>query len=164
MKIVSLFLLMIVFANAYLVTGVIERKNTKLDYSKLRISLNSGEYNGLVDNTGKFLVSVPYPGFYKLEVLNLQVHFDPVVVEVLEEEFAPNKNIKAFLFNLKTGKDYRLKYPLELEPSYRYQYFEERPPFDPFTYLKNPFVLMIGMSVLMSQMTKGMSKEDMKAA
>ena len=75
-----------------------------------------------------------------------------------------NKNIKAYLFNLKTGKDYRLKYPLEFEPGYRYQYFEERLPFDPFTYLKNPFVLMIGMSVLMSQMTKGMSKEDMKAA
>jgi hypothetical protein len=34
-------------------------------------------------------------------VQNLQVYFEPVVVEVLEEEFAPNKNVKAFLFNLK---------------------------------------------------------------
>ena len=150
MKIFSLFFLLVVFIQAYLVTGVIDRKNTKLDYSKIRISFNSGEYNGLVDNTGKFQVSVPYPSQYKLEVQNLQVHFDPVIIEVLEEEFAANKNIKAYLFNLKTGKDYRLKYPLELEPGYRYQYFEERLPFDPFTYLKNPFVMMIGMSILMS--------------
>lgn len=63
---------------------------------------------------------MPYPGLYKLEVNNLMVHYEPVVVEVLEEEFAPNKNIKAFLYNLKTGKDFRLKYPLELEPTSRY--------------------------------------------
>ena len=61
MKIFSLFFLLVVFIQAYLVTGVIDRKNTKLDYSKIRISFNSGEYNGLVDNTGKFQVSVPYP-------------------------------------------------------------------------------------------------------
>jgi len=73
-----------------------------------------------VDNTGKFQIVVPYPGLYKLEVSNLMVHYEPVVVEVLEEEFAPNKNIKAYLYNLKSGKEYRLKYPLELEPSSRY--------------------------------------------
>lgn len=117
-----------------------------------------------MDNTGKFQIVVPFPGFYKLEVNHLMVHFEPVVIEVLEEEFAPNKNIKAYLYNLKSGKDYRLKYPLELEPSSRYQYFEERPPFDPFVYLKNPFVIMIIMTLVLTQMTKGMDKEEMKQA
>ena len=37
-----------------------------------------------------------------------------------------------------SGKDYRLKYPIALEPSSRYQYFEERPQFDRFVCLKNP--------------------------
>jgi hypothetical protein len=43
-----------------------------------------------------------------------------VVVEILEEEFALGKNIKAYLFSMLEGKDFRLKYPLELEPSSRF--------------------------------------------
>ena len=149
-KIICVLMLLLALVQSYIITGSIDRKNTKVDFSQTKISINSGEYNGLVDNTGKFKIVVPYPGFYKLEVHHLLVHFEPVVIEVIEEEFAPNKNIKAFLYNLKSGKDMRLKYPLELEPSSRYSYFEERPPFDPFVYLKNPFVIMIIMTLVLS--------------
>ena len=90
--------------------------------------------------------------------------FEPVVVEIFSEEFAPGKNIKAFLFNLRNGKDFRLAYPLVLDPTGISNYFEKKAPFDPFAYLKNPFVLMIGVTLLMSQMTKNMDKEELKKA
>lgn len=35
------------------------------------------------------------------------------------EEAYKKKNIKAFMYNLKSGKDYKLVYPLHLEPSHR---------------------------------------------
>jgi hypothetical protein len=55
-------------------------------------------------------------------------------------------------------------YPLQLEPSSRQSYFEERAPFDPTVYLKNPFVWMIGLSLVMSQMMKGMDKKELEEA
>jgi hypothetical protein len=55
-------------------------------------------------------------------------------------------------------------YPLQLDPSSRVSYFEDRVPFDPTTYLKNPFVWMIGLSLLMSTMMKNMDKEELKEA
>jgi len=72
---------------------------------------------------------VKEPGLYKLDVINLHYYFDPVVVEVLEESQvqAGKKQIRAFLYNIKTGKDVRLVYPLQLEPTFKMQYFEVNP-------------------------------------
>ena len=93
-------------------------------------------------------------------------HFEPTIVEVYESEFAPGKDTKAFLYSLKFGKDAntRLAYPLVLDPSGRFGYFEIKAPFDPWAYLKNPFVIMIGVTLLMSQMMKGIDPEEMKSA
>ena len=128
------------------------------------MSINGGEYSCLVDNLGNFKVEVPTIGAYKLEVFNLGYFFEPVVVEVYEEEFAAGKNIKAFLFSLKQGKDFRLVYPLQLDPSSRIQYFEQEKAFNPLDYMKNPFVIMIGVTLLMSQMMKNMDPEELKQA
>lgn len=130
----------------------------------MKISVNSGEYSGLVDLNGVFNIQVNQPGLHKLEVFHRYFFFEPVVVEIFEEDFAPTKNMKAYLFSMSDGKDFRLRYPLELEPSSRIAYFEEKTPFDPLVYMKNPFVIMIGFSLLMSQMMKGMDKDDMKTA
>lgn len=128
------------------------------------MSINGGTYTSLVDNMGKFNVQVPSPGNYKVEVQNLNYHFEPTVVEIYESEFAPGKDTKAFLFSLKHGKDAntRLAYPLVLDPSGRFGYFEMKAPFDPWAYLKNPFVIMIGVTLLMSQMMKGIDQEELK--
>ena len=93
-------------------------------------------------------------------------HFEPTVVEIYETEFAPGKDTKAFLYSLKYGKDTgnRLAYPLVLDPSSRYGYFEQKAPFDPWAYAKNPFVIMIGVTLLMSQMMKGIDQDEMKKA
>lgn len=68
------------------------------------------------------------------------------------------------MFSITKGKDYRLVYPLQLDPSGRYGFFEIKPPFDPMSYLKNPFVIMIGVSLLMSQLMKNVDMEEMKKA
>ena len=135
-----------------------------LDFTACTVSVNGGLYTSLVDNEGKFNVQVPGPGNYKVEVHNLLYHFEPVVVEIYEEEVQPGKDTKAFLFSLKHGKDFRLVYPLVLDPSGRFGYFEIKAPFDPFAYLKNPFVIMIGVTLLMSQMMKGIDQEELKKA
>ena len=138
-------------AQPHLITGSVDRKATNLDFSQCHVSLNNGEYKGLVDINGGFVIAVPdYSANYKLQVHNLNYYFEPVVVEVSEQEYAAGKYIKAFLYSLTTGKDYRLMYPLQLEPTSRFSYFEERAPFDPTVYLKNPFVWMIGLSLVMS--------------
>ena len=126
------------------------------------MAINGGLYSGLVNAEGGFDIQVPEPGQYKVEVFNLNYHFEPVVVEIYEEEFAPGKDTKAFLFDMKYGKDFRLVYPLVLDPSGRFGYFEIKPAFDPMAYLKNPFVIMIGVTLLMTQMMKGLDKEEMK--
>jgi len=113
---------------------------------------------------GNFKVAVPGAGTYRLDVLNTSFHFEPVVVEVYAEEFQPGKNIKAFLYSTKTGKDYRLLYPLQLDPSGILKYFEVKPPFNPMVYLKNPFVIMIGMTALLSCLTKSVDPDEYKKA
>ena len=135
-----------------------------LEFQKTSVSVNGGLYTSLVDNRGQFKVQVPEAGNYKVEVQNAHYHFEPVIVEIYEEEFAAGKDTKAFLFSMKHGKDYRLVYPLVLDPSGRFGYFEIKPPFDPLAYLKNPFVIMIGVTLLMSQMMKGMDQEELKKA
>ena len=120
-------------------------------------------YSGLVDSQGRFRVQVPGPGLYKVEVNNPKFYFEPALVEIYAEEFQEGKDTKAFLFSHK-GKDYRLVYPLQLDPSTKYGYFEIKPPFNPWTYLQNPFVIMMGMTLLMSQLMKNVDPEEMKKA
>ena len=109
---------------------------------------------------------------YKLEVQNLMYHFEPVVIDIPkpEDHVGPldgeNKRrptaIRAFLYSLKTGRDVKLAYPLHLEPSMRMQYFEIEPPFNPFNYLKNPMVIMVGVSGLLMFMMKRMPKQELE--
>ena len=135
-----------------------------VDFSQTTISVKAGAYIGMVDREGNFNVRVPGPGMYKVEVQNRDFMFEPVIVEIYEEEFAEGKDTKAFLASMTKAKDYRLTYPLQLDPTSRFGYFEVKPPFDPMAYLKNPFVIMIGVSLLMSQMMKNVDMDEMKKA
>jgi hypothetical protein len=51
-----------------------------------------------------------------------------VIVEIMNvdenDEIAKKRQIRAYMYNIKSGKDYKLVYPLHLEPSHRIQYFE----------------------------------------
>ena len=126
--------------------------------------VNGGVYTGLVNSSGGFKIQVPGPGSYKVEVVNNFYYFEPVVVEIYEEEFQPGKDTKAFLFSLSQGKDFRLVYPLVLDPSGKRSFFEKKAPFDPTVYLKNPFVIMIGITMLLSCLMKNVDTEELKKA
>ena len=56
----------------------------------------------------------------------------------------------------------RLAYPLQLEPSFIMQYFDQEEPLNLLAYLKSPYVLMMAMPVLMMYMMKSMPKEEME--
>jgi len=44
-----LFAFLGLVASAHIIHGTIDRKGNVLDYSKIRVSINNGEYSGLVD-------------------------------------------------------------------------------------------------------------------
>ena len=69
---------------------------------------------------------------------------------------------RAFLYSLKSGRDMRLAYPLQLEPSMRMQYFEVEAAFNPLSYLKNPMVIMVGVSGILMFMMKRMPKQELE--
>ena len=128
------------------------------------IEVNNGHYSASVAQSGAFSVEVPVSGTYRLDVLNVSYYFEPVVVEVSEQAEPTSKNIKAFLWNLRNGKDsnVRLAYPLHLEPSARNGYFEEEVPFNVSKYAMHPMVLMVGVMVVMKFMTGAIDPEELK--
>ena len=108
---------------------------------------------------GKFNFHATQHGLYKIECFHQAFYFEPVIVNILTEEQAAligSKNqITAYLYDIKTGgKGQRLRYPLELEPSHRLKYFDIEEPFNPLVYLKSPYFLMIGFSIVMMFMMK----------
>lgn len=77
------------------------------------------------------------------------------------------------MYNIKSGKDYKLVYPLHLEPSHRIQYFEVteflslmcmkiEEKFNPMNWLKNPMVMMVGMTGVLMFMMKRMPKQELE--
>jgi hypothetical protein len=128
------------------------------------IEVNSGHYSSSVDQSGNFSIEVPVSGTYRLDVLNVRYYFEPVVVEVTEETDPSAKNIKAYLWSLRHGKDtnVRLAYPLHLEPSARNGYFEEEVPFNVTKYAMHPMVMMVGVMVVMKFMTGAIDPEELK--
>ena len=164
-SLVLLALLSLAVRADHIITGSIERQHWPLDFSQMSVTLNNGEYSGLVDINGQFAIAVPeFPATYKLQVFDTNNYFEPVVVEISDQPHAAGKFIKAYLFSIKNGKDLRLMYPLVLEPDGRLNYFEDRIPFDPTQYLKNPLVWMVGLMLIFSKMMKSMDKEELKKA
>jgi len=49
MKAALLLAMLGLFASAHVISGTIDRKGNVLDYSKVKVTLNSGEYSALVD-------------------------------------------------------------------------------------------------------------------
>mmetsp|Transcript_37209 Transcript_37209/g.48965 ORF Transcript_37209/g.48965 Transcript_37209/m.48965 type:complete len:161 (-) Transcript_37209:141-623(-) len=147
----------------YAIRGAIEQGKGDMDFAKTSVTVQQGVYQGSVDALGNFAIQVPGPGLYKVEVNNPKFYFEPVLVEIYADEFQEGKDSKAFLFSHK-GKDYRLVYPLQLDPSSKYGYYEVKPPFNPWSYLQNPFVIMMGMTLLMSQLMKNVDPDEMKKA
>ena len=67
MKFPTILCTLSLLTDAHLITGVIDRKTTPIDFSQLSITLNDGEFSSLVDVHGAFTIAVPdYAASYKL--------------------------------------------------------------------------------------------------
>merc|ERR1711957_305073 len=122
--------------------------------------------NAFVDAGGKFSIYVDEPGVYRLDAFHQLFFFEPVIVEVLsEDKMAANpskKQYSAYIYKMNTAsKGVRLLYPLHLDPSHKVRYFDVEEPFNPIDYMKNPYFMMIGFSMVMMFMMKQVPKEEM---
>ena len=100
------------------------------------------------------------PGTYVLQVHDNKNFYDPVLISVTRKESQEDAyNVNATLYNLRaTEKTRKLKYPMQLSPSSRIQYFEVEPPFTIMSLVSSPMFMMIGFSVLMYFCVQNMPK------
>ena len=68
--------------------------------------------------------------------------------------------VKAYLYDTKNGKGARIHFPLIHRPYMPHKYFEEKQPFDPISYLKSPFGIMVCVSGGLFFLMKKMPKPD----
>ena len=149
----------------------LDKNIPSLKYQDIELKLiGQGDFQklGFADSAGRFKIDVPTAGVYKLEAFHHNFYFEPVVVDIASDEemaeVSGKKQYSAYLYSLHTGsKGVRLLYPLSLEPSHKIKYFDIEAPFNPIDYMKNPYFMMIGFSVVMMYMMKMVPKEEMEA-
>lgn len=125
--------------------------------TKLVLTGANGKFFTYANSDGEFRFAAVPDGSYLLEVYDLVHHYDPVLVEVSHQ-----KDVKArgFLYDIKIGKGRKLANPMVLAPSKQLAYFEQKEPFNPISYLKNPMVIMMLVSGGLYFMMKRMPKPD----
>ena len=69
--------------------------------------------------------------------------------------------VKAYQYNLKTGKGLKHKLPFELNPVFKIKYEEDSPNIIG-SILKSPYAIIIGVTVLLFGCMQLMPKEQMK--
>ncbi len=81
--------------------------------------------------------------------------YEQVLVEVAASE------VKAYQYNLKTGKGLKHKMPFEMNPVFRIKYEEDSPNILAGM-LKSPYAIVIGMTILLFGCMKMMPQEQLK--
>ena len=96
------------------------------------------------NDKGEFkFVNIP-DGKYILSVNDDLYDYESIFLEVSED----GSEVKAFQNNIKSGKGFKLKYPLQIRPLSKIIYVEESPNVI-FSLLKSPYMIIIGLTVLM---------------
>lgn len=125
--------------------------------SATRVRLNGGLYTGIVRANSSFSLQDVPAGNYLLEIHNTDYTFHPVRVDVGNKE---RGKIRAQTMH----RNDRLPYPLILRPVVKTTYFQVIEPFNVWSYLKSPMVIMlivmVGMVVIMPRMVNNMSEDD----
>lgn len=120
---------------------------------------NGGQQEVLATKDGSFHINDVPPGAYLLEVISNSWSYPKVRVDVSSRQ---SGKIKAKVSS-ETQVGQTLAYPLNLVPLGPMKFIEERPGFQIFSLLKNPMVLMIGVTLLMTVLLpKLMTADAMK--
>ena len=140
-------------------------KFTRLEYEKITVTLRGEEktYKTFVYPNGLFKFTNIPQGTYILSIDDMNNFFDSVAVEVSQK--GDKDVVRAYFYNIKTGKGRGVKHPITFHPSAPKQYYEVKEPFSIMSLFKNPMMIMMAVSLglvfLMNKMPKP-SKEEME--
>ena len=95
-----------------------------------------------VHEDGSFIFHNVEDGSYTITVNDEKFEYERVIVEVNGDE------VQAFQRNFKTGKGFKVKYPLQIKPISNIL-FEEENQNVVSSLLKSPYMIVIGMTVMM---------------
>lgn len=113
--------------------------------SNTKIHINGGEYLGFIKEDGSFMIHNVPPGSYILEVLNSQLTYEPVRVEINSKgKFRARK-----VNHIQTSQVIQVPYPLRLKPVGHTKYFQIREQWMITDFLFNPMILMMVLPLLL---------------
>lgn len=124
-----------------------------------RIHVNGGEYLGFVKEDGTFAVHNVPAGSYIVEVLNAQLTYEPVRVEINSK----GKLRARRLNHIQISQVIQVPYPLRFKPLGYTKYFQVREQWMITDFLFNPMILMMFLPlVLVMALPKMMNDPETK--
>lgn len=94
-------------------------------------------------------------GTYTVNVNDYLYHYEQVLVEVNPTE------VKAYQYNLKSGKGLKHKMPFEIHPSFKIKYEEDSPNIL-LGIVKSPYAIIIGVTIVMFLCMQMMPQDQLK--
>ncbi|RHZ88548.1 hypothetical protein Glove_22g230 [Diversispora epigaea] len=128
-----------------------------------KVILDGGKYSALILKNGNFVINNVPQGSYLLEVLSRKYIYPKIRVDVDSRGVRPSVT--------STGSEWNnlgpsLSYPLELYARSTADYFMPREGFSITSLLANPYIIMMGISVvfliLMPKMMAGLDQEALQ--
>ena len=130
----------------YPVEGTLVLKDRSRNLGTTEVMLNGGEYRTLTKTDGTFTFHDVEPGVYLLDVLSVEHFFSQVKINLPRSASSP---IQCLEYRYPGDAKRSISYPLRLVSPGRKQYFEQREAVGLHTLLKNPMLLMVGVTGLM---------------
>ena len=136
----------------------------KIDFNKITVKLEGEGISSITYpyTNGVFKFTNIPVGNYVITIDDVDYFYDSVAVEVYLSK--DKELIRATSYDIKNGKGGIMKHPVHLSPVGPKAYDEVKEPFNVFSLLKNPMVLMmlvsVGLVFLMNKMPKP-DKEQM---
>jgi hypothetical protein len=94
-------------------------------------------------------------GIYIVNVNDYLYQYEQVLVEITPSE------VKAYQYNLKTGKGLKHKTPFEINPVIKIKYEDDAPNFIE-NIIKSPYAILIGVTVLLFFCMQMMPQDQLK--
>eukprot|EP00126_Sphaerothecum_destruens_P010913 Sdes_comp20823_c0_seq2m17364 len=130
-------------------SAALSTEEKRVEFSRILIHIDGGLYRGFLKSDGSFLVSCVPSGVHHLEIHSPSYSFDAIRLEVTPE--SSQKKVRAFV--AKNAPSFLepspISYPLKIEATHRFQYFEAREKFMLQSLLRNPTVLIMLFTLVM---------------
>jgi len=120
------------------------RQNERFEYQSVFLQAEKEENNKVVftNDKGDFTLLNIQDGRYFLTVNDNIYDYETILIEVENEE------VKTYQYSIKNGKGLKLKYPIVIRPLLKIVYEEESPSILS-SVVKSPYMIIIGMTVVM---------------